>query len=411
MPKVIIAIDSFKGCLSSSEACHAAASGVKDAYPQCEIVEIPVSDGGEGLTDVLVGHFKGRYVSLTVPGPLGNPTPVRYGISDDGKRAIMEMASACGLPLVAASQRNPELTSTRGFGLMIADALARGCRHFIIGIGGSSTTDAGFGMLQALGVQFFDADGKLISEPICGRLLSSIMRIDISTLHPLLYGTQILVACDVQNPLFGPQGAAHVFAPQKGADEEMVKRLDDGLRHVDRLSGYSSAAGDGAAGGLGFALRHYLNAEMRPGIELVLDTLRFDDHLRDASLVITGEGCSDSQTLMGKVPYGVMMRARRMGLPVHLLSGKVTDVPTLLSAGFTACHDVNENDPSPLEVLMRPDVASSHIRAKASEITSHTELDSKSTLDLKFLLPVLSVFFLLALAYGLFYLFLRFIFT
>lgn len=392
MGKTVFAIDSFKGCLTSMQACQAAAQGLSEA------VIVPVSDGGEGLTEVLTAALGGTLVSIPTHDPLMNPMTATYGISADGTTAIIEMAAACGLPLVPIDKRNPELTTTYGFGEMILDALRRGCRHLILGIGGSATNDAGMGMLQALGASLETSDSRAYSAMppearaysaippessaysamaspattpaiINGRMLTSLRAIHTSSLSPLLQGVTIQVACDVQNPLCGPNGAAHVFAPQKGADADMVQRLDHGLRNVLSLAHCpQSQPGDGAAGGLGFALRHYLHATLLPGIDLVLQAQHFEDKIRDASLIITGEGKSDRQTLMGKVPYGILQIARRHHIPVHIIAGNIEDRRLLLHAGFASCHCINDGDPAPLAELMQPARAIQNIQKTISRI-------------------------------------------
>lgn len=409
--KVIIAPDSFKGCLTSAEACQAIVAGVFDQYPDAIVHSLPLSDGGEGLTEVLTHALNGHLVSVNVHGPLMEPIQATYGIipSEDENHsdtAIIEMAAACGLPLVPVEQRNPELTTTYGFGEMILDALHRGCKRLILGIGGSATNDAGLGMLQALGaiIHFAPSNGPLsnhrsieltepqnplissnpsnflnssnfsnlsnTSTPLTGSSLSLISNIDASPLQYIFNNVEILVACDVQNPLSGPQGAAYVFAPQKGADAEAVKRLDDGLKHILDITHTATLPGDGAAGGLGFALRHFLHATMLPGIELVLSQLHFDAFLPDADLIITGEGKSDAQTLMGKVPMGVLNHAQWFGKPVHLIAGKIEDAPLLLSNGFAGVHCINEGDPAPLQELITPEHASQNIRKTVSKLLS-----------------------------------------
>lgn len=386
MRKIVLAIDSFKGCLTSMQACQAAALGLAEA------VIVPVSDGGEGLTEVLTEALGGTLVSIPTHDPLMNPMTATYGISADGSTAIIEMAAACGLPLVPIDKRNPELTTTYGFGEMILDALRRGCRHLILGIGGSATNDAGMGMLQALGASFETSDGccyramaskgcdggySAMASPastptiINGRMLSSLRAIRTSSLSSLLQDVTIQVACDVQNPLCGPNGAAYVFAPQKGADADMVHRLDHGLQNVQNLAHCpKSQPGDGAAGGLGFALRHYLHATLLPGIDLVLQSQQFEEKIRNAEMIITGEGKSDRQTLMGKVPFGILQIAQRHQIPVHIIAGKIEDYSLLLNAGFSGCHCINEGDNAPIDELMKPEHAIQNIVKTVKELVS-----------------------------------------
>lgn len=336
--KIILAFDSFKGCLSAPQACEAAALGVRRVCPDAEVVQLPLSDGGEGLVECLVHALELQWVEAEVHDPLMRPLRARYAVSADGSTAFIEMAAAAGLTLLDVAERNPMLATTYGVGELLLDAVRRGCHRVVMGIGGSATCDAGEGMLQAL-------QGAL---PL-----------------PL----QITVACDVRNPLYGPEGAAYVFAPQKGASPMQVQQLDERLRRFAALSEaergispqYAYHPGAGAAGGLGYALMAYLDAELRSGIDLVLTHLRFDQQLADATLVLTGEGSSDSQTLMGKVPQGVLQRSLRHGVPVHLLSGAVSDVEALLQVGFASVRSINASDSRPLSVLLQPSVASANL--------------------------------------------------
>lgn len=309
--KIVIAIDSFKGCLTSAEAGEAAAQGVHAACPECRTIVLPVADGGEGMLDVLLAASNGKRITVRAHDPLMQPCDANYGISGDGNTAFIEMAAISGLPLVPADKRNPMKTTTFGTGELIRDALERGCLRFIIGLGGSATNDAGLGMLQALGFRFFDKEGHEVGSmkkgiALCGALLSAISSIDSSSAHPALKKTCFTAACDVRNPFFGPNGAAHVFAPQKGADADMVKELDVAMQHLSdvifRTTGkdVSLHPGAGAAGGMGGGLHAFLDAQLKPGIELLLETLDFAEKIKDADLIITGEGKSDRQTLMGK---------------------------------------------------------------------------------------------------------------
>lgn len=362
MPKVIIAIDSYKGCLSSSEANKAAANAFSNA------VCLPISDGGEGMTEAFKAMgFEYEEVSTKAHGPLMEEIYAKYLIikeytgtysdkEEDDLTAVMEMAAACGLPLVPMNKRNPEKTTTYGFGEMLIDAITRGCKHIIIGIGGSATCDAGKGMLEAI--------EKLSDSSLLLHQQGNTQRISID------------VACDVDNPLFGPNGAAYVFAPQKGADKEMVKRLDTFLQDFYKSSGcIDSIPGDGAAGGLGFALRYFLGATLKPGIDVVLDTLGFDKYLENAELIITGEGKCDKQTLMGKVPFGILQRAKRKRIPVILIAGRVEDKESLIEAGFNDVICINESEDRPIEILMQEPVAKENITKTAYHIKSTMKLN------------------------------------
>ena len=345
MTKVVLAFDSFKGCLSAAEACDAAERGILSALPACQVVKLPMSDGGEGLVDCLASALPLRMVTVNVQGPMGHRVDARYALSADGTTAYIEMAAASGLTLVPPAERNPLLATTYGVGQMLLDAVRRGCRRVVMGLGGSATCDGGQGMVDAL-------------------------------LPYLPLPLEVTVASDVTNPLYGPTGAAYVFAPQKGATPQQVEELDQRLREVARAAeaaGYASPLlhehpGAGAAGGLGYALMAYLHAELCPGIELVLNTLGFDRCLQDASLVITGEGSTDRQTLMGKVPWGILQRAKAHRVPVVVMSGSIRDRELLQQGGFTQLHCINEGDPRPLSELLRPEVARANLTRCASQI-------------------------------------------
>lgn len=327
MKKVVIAIDSFKGCLPSAEAGKAAAEGIRSVFPKCEILSLPIADGGEGMLDVLIAATNGREVQISAHNPLMEWHDTYYGISEDGKTAFIEMASISGLPLVPPEKRNPMLTTSYGTGELIRDALERGCRNFIIGIGGSATNDAGLGMLQALGFRFLDKEGKIL-ETGNGKILMEVASIDTSFVHPDLRTSHFTVACDVQNPFYGLEGAAYIFAPQKGADRKMVEALDAGMKNFAEVifhttgKDISNHSGTGAAGGMGGSLLAFLNAKLKPGIQLMLETLDFSNKIKGADLIITGEGKADKQTLMGKVPSGILDKARKQKIPVILIDRK-----------------------------------------------------------------------------------------
>lgn len=375
MRKVILAIDSFKGCLSSKEAETAAAQGIRHAFPTCKTICLPVADGGEGMQRVLTEALNGQEIRLSAHDPLMQMRQTAYGLSGDGTTAFIEMAAISGLPLVPLRQRNPSLTTTYGTGELIKDALNRGCRRFVIGLGGSATNDAGLGMLQALGFRFRDRYGNELgkAQPMCGQLLSEIAFIDSSTALPALREARFTAACDVCNPFFGPEGAACVFAPQKGADPEMVAALDKGLQHlaqvIQQTTGRDIATlpGAGAAGGMGGTLSALLNAELKPGIDLLLDLTDFDKLIEGADLIITGEGKSDRQTVMGKVPSGILKRARRQGIPVILVSGSIEDADILNQAGFRAAFSITPA-PMSLEEAMRPSTACQNIMQTVGQI-------------------------------------------
>lgn len=378
MKKIVIALDSFKGCLTSAEAGKAAAEGVHAACPGCRTVVLPVADGGEGMLDVLLAAGNGKRITVRAHDPLMRVRNASYGISGDGNTAFIEMAAISGLPLVTADERNPMRTTTFGTGELIRDALERGCTRFVIGLGGSATNDAGLGMLQALGFRFSDKDGREVGNTekgiaLCGSLLSGISSIDSSSTHPALRKACFTAACDVHNPFFGAHGAAHVFAPQKGADEDMVKELDAAMRHLSdailRTTGkdISTYPGAGAAGGMGGGLHAFLDARLKPGIELLLETLDFAEKIKDADLIITGEGKSDRQTLMGKVPSGILQEARRQHIPVILLAGAIEDTKILNEAGFRGVFSITPS-PISLEQAIQPEFAQDNIRRTVEQI-------------------------------------------
>ncbi len=334
----MVAPDAFKGSLSAAAAARAMAEGVRRAAPDAEIVELPMADGGEGTVQALVDATGGGTVRLEVTGPLGEPLLATYGVLGDGETAAIEMAAASGLPLVPVKRRNPLITTTYGTGQLIGYALRQGCRRLIVGIGGSATVDGGAGMAAALGVRLLDANGESIGPG--GGALVGLERIDVSGLLPEAREANVLAACDVRNPLVGPTGAAAVYAPQKGATPEMVARLEAGLanfaRIVERDIGMEIAdePGAGAAGGLGAGLMAFLGAELRPGVELIMDVLGFEKAVRGASLVLTGEGKIDAQTAFGKTIAGVARAAAAHGVPVIALGGTVE--PGALDAGLPA---------------------------------------------------------------------------
>lgn len=329
MMKVVVAVDSFKGSLSSSELADSIGRGVRRVYPEAVVEKIPVADGGEGTVEALVESSGGHYRSLTVKGPLWEPVVARYGISGDGTTAIIEMAAASGLPLVPVEKRNPELTTTYGTGELILDALGAGCRRFIIGIGGSATNDCGMGMMQALGMKFLDREGLELEG--CGENLIRTETIDDASLAAGLMEAEFHIACDVENPLYGENGAAFVYSRQKGADDSMVIRLDEGLKHFSAIVGdkngfpMNELPGAGAAGGLGGAFAAFLSGNLEPGIKLVLEGTGLGEKMSGADFVITGEGRIDYQTVMGKTPVGVARLASERGIPVIAIAGSVSD--------------------------------------------------------------------------------------
>lgn len=330
--KVVIAIDSLKGSLSSMEAGMAIKDGILAAKPDAEVIVKPLADGGEGTTDALIEGMNGERIDLTVTGPMHTPVDAYYGYLKDTNTAVMEMASAAGITLVPDSEKNPLLATSYGVGEMINDAIQRGCRNFIIGIGGSVTNDGGIGMLKALGVRFLDENGEDAGEG--GQALAKVARIDVSGMNPLLKECHIQVACDVNNPLCGENGSTYVYGPQKGVTEDMKKTLDEAMAHFARVTSetlendYMNIPGAGAAGGLGYAFLAYTGAALTPGIELILDAVELEEELSGADVVVTGEGRLDFQTAMGKAPVGVARLAKKYNAKVIAFAGSVTKEAT-----------------------------------------------------------------------------------
>lgn len=334
MKKIIVAIDSFKGCLTSTEANQAASEGILSKMPEAKVVQVPVSDGGEGWLEAFRAAMGGSIVEVNVKDPLMRPIVAQYLVKGD--TAVIEIAKASGLTLLKPEERNPMVATSYGTGQLVVDAIRRGCKHIIVGLGGSATSDCGIGMLEAIE----NADYKDV---------------------------RFTIATDVTNPLCGENGAAHVFAPQKGATPEMVEALDARAKHFAEAStkhlgrDCQNMPGAGAAGGLGYAFLQYMKVECRSGIDLLLDTIHFDDLLQDADLVITGEGSADRQTLMGKLPFGILQRAQRHDVPVMLIAGRIADEQLLLDAGFSRVACINPLG-LPLDIAMQPDTAKENIR-------------------------------------------------
>jgi len=321
MTRIIIASDSFKGTFTSGEVADGVEKGIRSVCPHCQVVKLDVADGGEGTMAAVCAVRNFRNVTIPVSDPLGRKVSASYAVLEDGT-AVIEMSQASGLTLLAESECNPLNTSTYGTGELIAHALSCGCRKFLVGIGGSATNDAGMGMLSALGYRFLDDGGNVL--PATGRSLAAVSEIDRSAVEPALKESEFVVACDVDSPLCGPQGAACVFGPQKGADAEAVRVLDEGLSHFASVAGDSGQfPGAGSAGGLGYAFKVFLNAYMVRGIDLILDAVGFDDIISGADLVITGEGRYDGQTSFGKVVHGVCRRASARNVPVLVVAGSV----------------------------------------------------------------------------------------
>jgi glycerate kinase len=343
--KIIIAPDSFKGSLSALEVCENIEKGIRKVFDNAEIVKVPMADGGEGTVQSLVDATAGKLINLKVKDPLMRSINTFYGILGDGNTAVIEMAAASGITLLSKEERNPMQTTTYGTGQIIKHALDMGCRNFIIGIGGSATNDGGAGMLHALGVKLLDQNGYEIA--FGGGYLDKLHVIDLSEIDSRLKLCNIVAACDVDNPLCGDKGASNIFGPQKGADENMIITLDENLSHyadmVEKYLGISirDYPGAGAAGGLGGGLLAFLNAKLLPGINIVIETAALEDKLKDADLVITGEGMIDYQTQYGKTPFGVAKLAKKYNIPVIAIAGGVgRDAEELYSKGFDSIFSI-----------------------------------------------------------------------
>ena len=342
--KIIVAIDSFKGCLTSAEANQAAAEGIQQSMPDAEVIQIPVSDGGEGWLEAFRTSLGGEVVEVNVKDPMMRPIVGHYLVKGD--MALIEMAKASGLTLLSEEERNPMMATSYGTGQLVVDAVLRGCKHIVVGLGGSATSDCGIGMLRAI----IDSFAKHESWD------------EVTMLHDVHF----TIATDVTNPLCGENGAAHVFAPQKGATAEMVLSLDARAKRFAEISakhfGYDrqNVPGAGAAGGLGYAFLQYMNAVCRSGYDLLLDVVHFDELLEGADLVFTGEGSADRQTLMGKLPYGILQRAKAKHVPVVLIAGRIKDSHQLLDAGFSQVVCIHPPG-LPLDEGMKPEIAKKNI--------------------------------------------------
>lgn len=324
--KIVLAPDSYKGSLTSKEACEAMETGIRRVMPDAEILKVPMADGGEGTAQSLVDAMGGEFITCEVTNPLGRKTQARYGMLMNGT-AVIEMAEASGLNRIIRVERNPLFTTTYGTGELIKNALDRGCRKFLLGIGGSATNDGGAGMAQALGYRLLDHTGMELH--FGGGSLNNLVWIDSSKADPRIRESIFTVACDVDNPLCGSNGASVVFGPQKGADPEMVELLDYNLEHfaaiIKRDLGVDikHVPGSGAAGGLGGGVLAFLKGRLQPGVQIVIDTVCLEEKLIDADLILTGEGCCESQTLRGKTPYGVALTGKKAGVPVIVIAGSV----------------------------------------------------------------------------------------
>ncbi len=368
---VLIAIDSFKGSLSTTELSDAIEAGIKMSNDKINVKKMPIADGGEGTTITLIEGLNGQYEEVVVKDPLFRNLKTRYGILQ-GTTAIMEMASSSGLTLLFEDERNPMHTTTYGVGDMIKDAIKKGVRKFIIGIGGSATNDAGIGMLASLGAKFYDKSNNLL-QPV-GESLNKIAHIDLSDMQKELAECEFLIACDVDNPLYGKNGAAYVYAPQKGASLDIVKKLDQGLQNFSNVvkqtigKNLATVPGTGAAGGLGYGFLSFLNAKLKPGIDIIFDMLSIEKDVIWSDIVITGEGRLDFQTVMGKAPIGIAKLAKKYQKPVVALSGAVTDDAIVAHEhGISAMFSILDQ-PMSLEEAMDKENARKMVIKKAHQL-------------------------------------------
>ena len=343
--KVVAAVDSFKGSMTSLEVAAAFEKGVKKVYKDAEFIKIPLADGGEGTVKALIDNLDGKMVNIKVKDPLMRDIDSFYGISGDGKTAVIEMAAASGLPLLSPDERNPLKATTFGTGELIKDALEKGCREFIIGIGGSATNDAGTGMLSALGYIFLDENGNEL-EPN-GENLINIKSFKDDKVMKEVSEAKFLIACDVDNPFYGTNGAAHVYGKQKGATGDIIKILDDGMRNFSNViekikkTDISNISGSGAAGGLGGAFTAFFNSELKPGIDIITEKIELENKINGSDYVITGEGRIDFQSAMGKTPSGVAKLAKKYGIPVIAIGGSVDDeIGNIYDCGITAAFSI-----------------------------------------------------------------------
>ena len=343
--KIVAAIDSFKGSMTSLEVSEAFEKGVKKVYKDAEFLKIPLADGGEGTVEALISNLNGKMINIRVKDPLMRETDSFYGISGDGKTAIIEMAAASGLPLLSPDERNPLKATTFGTGELIKDAFEKGCREFIIGIGGSATNDAGTGMLSALGYVFLDENGNELVPN--GENLAKIRSFRDDKVIKEVSKAKFLIACDVDNPFYGPNGAACVYGKQKGATKEIIKILDNGMKNFSDVikeiieTDISNISGSGAAGGLGGAFMAFFNAELKPGIDIITEKIELENKINGSDYVITGEGRIDFQSAMGKTPSGVAKLAKKYGIPVIAIGGSVDDeIGNIYDCGITAAFSI-----------------------------------------------------------------------
>ena len=371
--RAVIAMDSFKGSLGSMEAGAAVKEAVLQIYPNAQVTVRPMADGGEGTTQALASGLPSRKVTVTVAGPRLTPVEAQYCILTETNTAVIEMAAAAGITLLTPQQRDPMETTTYGVGQMILDAMEKGCRQFLVGIGGSATNDGGTGMLTALGFRFLDGEGKPI--PLCGKGLEKLQKIDTQNVSPTLKECTFRVACDVTNPLCGEKGCSHVFGPQKGANPETIGKMDKWLENYAALAGADQAQpGAGAAGGLGYGFLAFTNATLDSGVQTVLEVTHLEEDIREADLVITGEGRLDGQTVMGKAPIGVAKLAKKYGKPVIAFAGCVTeDAIACNDHGIDAFFPVLRGITT-LEEALAPETARQNLFATACQVFRALEI-------------------------------------
>jgi glycerate kinase len=347
--KIIIAPDSFKGSLTAQEAAVAMAQGVRSALPAAETDLLPMADGGEGSLDALISATNGIGKEIEVLDPLGRPIKGRYGVLGDGKTAVIEMAAVSGLLLLNNRERNPLKTSTYGTGQLIRHALESGFRELVICLGGSSTNDCGTGMAQALGVRFFRKDGSEIAQNMCGELMGEVDSLDVSNLPSAIRQSEVAAACDVRNPLLGEKGTSLIYSPQKGATPEIARRLEENMKSFVEVAEKTTGRrvrdipGAGAAGGLGAGLMLFLDAELRSGIDIVLDACKFIERIKDADLILTGEGKIDNQTAFGKTIAGIALKAKSANVPVIAFGGIVEDAENLRELGIKKIYPISQS--------------------------------------------------------------------
>lgn len=370
--KVIVGMDSFKGSVSSVNANRSVKNGIKRVYPDAAVKSFAMADGGEGTVETLVDGMQGSLVETTVTGPLGTKVQSSYGLVRDEQLAIIEIAAACGITLLSKEELNPRLTTTYGVGELINHGFNAGARKFIIGLGGSATNDGGVGMLQAMGYEFLGADGREIE--FGGECLSQIHTINKTVASEKFRDCEFRVACDVSNILYGDKGATYVFGPQKGADSAMLKMLDDNLKHYAEITSkemnidITNIEGGGAAGGLGAAFHGYLNGQLESGVELIMDVLGVEEELKNANLVITGEGQLDAQTTMGKVPAGMANLAKKYNIPVIAVGGSLTeDAYKLNQYGIDAVFSI-QSSPVSIEKAMEGERTQKNIEKTVEQV-------------------------------------------